>query len=281
MALAEVAHSPASSHRVHPMLELMKPSSFVLINSDAGMYESLGEEYCQLLGDAWGLLMQFVLFCVCMWTLLFKWYLEVPRRRFLVFLLDSSKQIIGSGYLHFANMGFAMLVDSTDAVRHKECAWYWANLVSDCTLGLLIVWIILRLSERCFHYKSGLYSADQQIDWEAQPDYSRWAGQVSVYLLILSIKKLIVGALLWFALPFSVNAGRTATTWVGGPHLQLLFTMVLTPVVMDTFSFWMTDGFLKHHSHSCAPQQVANISGGHTEVSNMHSTSLDCNDPTQ
>lgn len=124
--------------------------------------------------------------------------------------------------------------------------------MTDCTLGLVIVFVVLRISEHCFGYTSGLYSARLDAESASDVDCWRWARQILVYLAIVSLKKLCVVALLWACLPFSMSAGMWAISWTRDPHWQLVFVMVLTPLIMDTFSFWVTDNFLKYVS----PEEV-------------------------
>mmetsp|Transcript_31023 Transcript_31023/g.56381 ORF Transcript_31023/g.56381 Transcript_31023/m.56381 type:complete len:245 (-) Transcript_31023:137-871(-) len=217
----------------------------VLIGAGVAHSESEPQQ-CQVLGDFVGYLMQFVLFCACVSSLLLKWRLERPPRRLVVFLLDSSKQIIGSGWLHALNMITAIY--SVGTTNGDECAWYWVNLMSDCTIGLLVVYSMLRLSESLFEYESGLYYADAADGSDgdiASLDYLRWAKQMAGYLAIVTVKKISVILLLWLCLPYSLRLGIWATQWISNMTARLAFVMVITPIVMDTFSLWVTDSFIK------------------------------------
>lgn len=181
-----------------------------------------------------------------MGSLVLKWWLEVPRRRFKTFLLDTSKQIFGSGWLHCLNMIFA--ITAHNLVSADECAWYWINLMVDCSLGLVIVYSLLSTSEKLFGYESGLYSISKDDQhWEENVDFTRWAAQILGYLLILTVKKLSVTLLLLVLLPYSASLAETCTHWVSNPRIRLFWVMVLTPLVMDTFSYWVSDNFLKYH----------------------------------
>merc|ERR1719198_278759 len=83
-------------------------------------------------------------------------------------------------------------------------------------------------------------------DQEPHVDYSKWFRQIVLYLGIVSVKKIAVVLLIWLLLPHSMNAGVWATQWIGDVHIRLIFVMVITPVFMDTFSFWVTDNFIKY-----------------------------------
>merc|ERR1719387_1195839 len=131
-------------------------------------------QQCNILSDTFGFIVQGLLFGVCVGSLLLKWYMEVPRRKFKIFLLDSSKQIVGAGVIHVLNMACAMWFTELSAGGEEadECAWYWVNIMIDTTFGCIVCWALLKLSELLFGYDSGHYGkgAATGIDWEANPD---------------------------------------------------------------------------------------------------------------
>lgn len=201
----------------------------------------LAGKECRVLGDFFGYALQFFLFCFCMGSLLLKWYCEVPQRRLKVFVMDTSKQCCAAAWLHFLNLILAMKLPGS---KGHQCAWYWVNLMGDSTLGLLIVFLVLRVSESVLGYKSGLYM-DSNTDGEVAPDYCRWIKQILGFMLIVSIKKVVIASFLVGILPWSLHWGVWATGWIRNPNARLAFDMVLTPLVMDTFYFWVTDSFIK------------------------------------
>merc|ERR1719159_1803018 len=95
--------------------ELRRPSfrrSLILLGSP---------QQCNILSDWFGFFVQGALFAVCCGSLLMKWYLENPRRKFKIFLLDSSKQIVGAGVIHCLNMLCAMIFADFDDALADEC----------------------------------------------------------------------------------------------------------------------------------------------------------------
>lgn len=200
---------------------------------------------CHLLGDAVGYLVQMLLFVVCMSSLMIKWRMESPPRTLKVFFLDTSKQICSSGWLHCLNLIIAMRL-RRGSESGDECAWYWVNLMADTTFGLLVVYSTLRLSEKLLGYQSGNYRVPAGTHQQLHVDYSKWLRQIVLYLAIVSVKKIAVVVLIWLLLPHSMNVGIWATHWIGNAHVRLMFVMVITPVFMDTFSFWVTDNFIKY-----------------------------------
>merc|ERR1712007_200739 len=109
---------------------------------------------CQVLGDAFGVLVQGILFVIVVSSLMLKWRLESPRRRIKIFLLDSSKQMVGQGAIHIMNMMCAVVFSGMDTATADECAWYWVNIMIDTTLGVLVSWALLKCTERILGYDS-------------------------------------------------------------------------------------------------------------------------------
>jgi len=202
---------------------------------------------CKVFSGIFSIIVQGLLFLVCSCSLLLKWRFERYRRTLKIFLLDTSKQIVGAGYLHMLNMVFASLQNHGE----DQCAQYWMNLMLDCTLGLVVVWITLRCSEFLCDFSSGYYSVADGIDWENNPNYTRWACQIVGYLCIITVKKTLIYILLWVSNPAALDMAIAATHWIRKGNIRLLYVMIFSPLVMDTFSFWVQDWFLKfqfHHS---------------------------------
>lgn len=203
---------------------------------------------CQVLGDTFGFIVQGLLFSICVGSLLLKWKLEKPQRRFLIFFLDSSKQIAGAGVIHILNMICAMIFSAHEEATADECAWYWVNIMIDTTFGVVVCYWILKASEKLFGYKSGHYGkgASTGIDWVSNPDYWKWFHQISVWCVIVCCMKLVVVAIMWMGHSFWEWAAMLATHWIEDKQRRLIFVMIVTPTCMNMFQFWVTDTFLKY-----------------------------------
>lgn len=201
---------------------------------------------CTIMGDAFDYGVQLLLFFICMGSLLLKWHMEVPQRRLLVFFLDISKQLVSATLFHLINMVFAVAAPSIVGVT-TECEWYWVNLMFDNTFGLFIIFCLLRTSERVFGYKSGMYGEDGvQIDWDNNPDYNTWARQILLYCAItMCAKACSMACVLTWSRSFAW-LGWAGTHWVTNGNLRLLWVMMVTPAIMNTFYFWTADEFLRH-----------------------------------
>mmetsp|Transcript_9783 Transcript_9783/g.17684 ORF Transcript_9783/g.17684 Transcript_9783/m.17684 type:complete len:254 (+) Transcript_9783:122-883(+) len=204
---------------------------------------------CHLLGNFAGTIAQLLLFCLCVTSLLLKWRLEVPSRSLWIFGYDSSKQVLASCWLHLVNLLVAYIFSyvTTGSDHADECASYWATFIINTTLCLMLNYALLRCSERVWHYRSGKYSdAEEESDQTLEPEQTTWAWQIAVYLGIVTVSRLLV--VLMIILPFSEHVasfGVWGTTWIPNLGIRVMWVMVLTPMILDTLSLWITDQFIK------------------------------------
>lgn len=201
------------------------------------------EARCHIFHDRFGYWVQALVGTVAMGTLLLKWQTEKPRRRLPDFLCDSSKQIVGQGVMHLLNMVCAVLFAS----KADECAWYWVNVVLGATVGTLLAYTFLKASERLFGYASGNYGEANKAgaDIESRPGFNQWLMQITIWVGILSVMKLIVVAIMLSFSGFWTRLSMAATLWIQDGQMRLLFVMVATPAVMNTLQVLTMDNFLK------------------------------------
>jgi len=233
-------------------------------------------QQCAILSGTFAMFIQGLLFLLSLVVLLVKWKLEVPPRSLPVFLRDSSKQIIGAGVIHCWNLGLAIVFHhhiETNSEEADECSWYWINIMIDTTLGVGINYCLLRFSEKYLKYDSGKYqdlerqeveiitpldtdpvtqyngennSTRQVISPTSRNKYlSAWAYQILIWLCICSVMKLIVAFIMFIGRHFWAHVGVICTHWIPGGHsYRLVFVMIITPVMMNCFQFYVTDSFL-------------------------------------
>ena len=105
-------------------------------------------------------------------ALLVKRYFEEPKRTWLVWTLDISKQIFSAALAHCINMMLAIMLSE----RHvsDNCDWYFINTASDVIIGVFLCYIILLFVERIasnmeiYELNTGVYIKENslQIDIE-------------------------------------------------------------------------------------------------------------------
>jgi len=209
-----------------------------------------GSAECQVLSGIRGTLVQMLLFFCCLAILFFKFLRDHGGRTFLEFAMDSSKQIIGAGWVHMLNLLAAVMLEATLADQGSECSWYWLNIVLDCTLGLATSYVLLRFltaliqaqaPEHAADFRSGEYSVGAR---KVSP--AVYIKQLVLWLAVLTLMKVCMLTLLVIGSGFFVALAELALWPLSCcPDLQLVYVMVVTPVFFNAFQFWVTDNFLK------------------------------------
>jgi hypothetical protein len=173
---------------------------------------------------------------------------EQPRRKFMVWWLDVSKQGFGATYAHCLNMVIAAYI--VNAVRgdyqlKDQCAWYAMNFFLDTTLGLVLSLILLgmleRIAERCGWsslMNTGVYFGPQAV--------KDWFHQLIAWLIILTLVKVVNVFVLWLFSPLLARLGEFLFRPLqGNIRFELLFVMIMFPGILNVFYFWIADGYLK------------------------------------
>ncbi|KAJ1398068.1 vacuolar membrane protein-domain-containing protein [Ochromonadaceae sp. CCMP2298] len=201
-------------------------------------------EKCRLLGGAFASIVQGILGFICISALVIKRENEVPRRDWYVWFLDVNKQGIGASFGHFANI-FLSVAIAEQLVDADECQWYCVTYVTDSTLGTLLNIAFLRLFEsqvqkypHCTSMRVG--------DYGQPPRLSVWGAQLSVWLAIVILSKIITLGLLYLVgTPANLLVSYVFSVFRDHPQLELLCVMIVIPTILNTLQFWVTDTYLK------------------------------------
>ncbi|KAJ1666992.1 hypothetical protein EV178_001712 [Coemansia sp. RSA 1646] len=204
---------------------------------------------CKLVG-AFSLFVQILVGTLGFSTLIIKRYFEQPRRTWLVWSFDVSKQMISGALMHMANLLVSALrgshqeADAADATN--PCSWYVLNLTLDCTVGILFVAMYLRLYERIAAYM-GLAKELESGDYGTPPSWRRWLKQASIFCASMVSMKLSIIALIAI-FPALVVIGDLVLKPVqmaDSPRLQIVFVMAFWPLALNIFESWVLDQFIK------------------------------------
>ncbi|KAJ7693899.1 vacuolar membrane protein-domain-containing protein [Mycena rosella] len=198
---------------------------------------------CRLLGPI-ALTVQGLMGVLVILSLVYKRHREKPMRLWKIWLFDVSKQIAGQMFVHSVNV-FISDVGSHHS-SSNACVFYFLNVLIDTTLGVGLIYVILRvltsiMSER-FHLKgfeSGIYGNP--------PSFKYWLRQAAIYVLALTTMKFLVIALMAL-LPGLFTLGAWLLSWTStgeGDALQVIFTMGVFPILMNILQFWLIDSIVK------------------------------------
>jgi len=213
-------------------------------------YEEEASEYCKVYDtdDFFTAFVQILLALIALFSLFVKRQNEVPRREFMTWWLDVSKQGIGAIYVHCLNMITASIISHNvrgDYELEDQCAWYAINYFFDTTVGLVLSLIILKIAlglakqrnvESLMH--SGVY--------EGEDGMQHWWHQLIFWVAILTLCKIILLFLLWvFSPALAIMGNFLFKPLEGNNQLELVFVMIILPGVLNVFYFWIADGYLK------------------------------------
>ncbi|NWT40857.1 STIMA regulator, partial [Rissa tridactyla] len=73
------------------------------------------------------------------------------RRPWRIWFYDTSKQGIGALFIHFAN------VFLSDLTEEDPCSLYLINFILDATLGMLLIWLGVKVVSWMVHRKKYTY----------------------------------------------------------------------------------------------------------------------------
>ncbi|OBZ84551.1 hypothetical protein A0J61_07399 [Choanephora cucurbitarum] len=206
------------------------------------------EAGCQLL-DSFAIFVQIVLASLAFSTLYIKRQRESPQRPLLIWLFDISKQLIGGGIVHTLNIVASHLFGRSleDESESNPCVWYFLNILIDTTFGVLIIWAVLSVVKRLANFyrlkgfQSGVYGSPPLGN-----QLRVWAKQLGAYVLALVVMKLVV-VILFSLCPWLETLGEWVLSWtMGNYRLQVLFVMLVFPLMMNIIQFWIVDTIVKN-----------------------------------
>eukprot|EP01056_Protomagalhaensia_sp_Gyna25_P000218 Protomagalhaensia_sp_Gyna_25__217@NODE_10_length_9035_cov_36_916852_g6_i2_p6_GENE_NODE_10_length_9035_cov_36_916852_g6_i2NODE_10_length_9035_cov_36_916852_g6_i2_p6_ORF_typecomplete_len264_score30_20STIMATE/PF12400_8/3_4e32_NODE_10_length_9035_cov_36_916852_g6_i227733564 len=222
---------------------------------------------CVLFNDS-GWYVQILLGILSFASLLGKRWMERPRRTWLIFCFDAGKQAIGSLFAHSLNLSFAFGQSEFTEGPGDACDYYWLNIMLDTTLGVFIAYITLMAILSTPLVKGRLGVPITRYGYYGNPPEMRlWAFQLLVWLGVIAIMKFII--LLFLVVGqnmFEAVAQLVLLPVHYSPNAKLLVVMILTPIVMNTFQYWITDNFIKFN-------EISYPSGASPHVGNLHEDS--------
>lgn len=227
---------------------------------------------CKLLSGGFAYAVQAGLAAICLSTLLVKRWRESPRRPWLVWGFDLSKQIFSSGLQHFANIMFGVLFANSSRSGASECAWYFVLYVITSTAAVFVVTLGMRLQARLVvRYNLRILRTGE---YGSPPNWRPWLAQLLVWGLIGISEKFITTPMLMIP-PIHTQLGRLAEYLEGPvkryPHTELVLVMVCAPALMNIFSVVVFDNIMKrtkprsstlHAPGDTTPPQVVFGGGG-------------------
>ncbi|KAF8860791.1 hypothetical protein BDZ45DRAFT_800491 [Acephala macrosclerotiorum] len=224
---------------------------------------------CRLLGP-FAIFVQGALGVLALTALVYKRWRERPQRPLKIWFFDVSKQVVGSVLVHIANLLMSMLssgqfsiavapatvstgverrmIDSQGNYKPNPCSFYLLNLAIDTTIGIPILIFLLRILTALFamtpvgnpreSIESGNYGNPPRPWW--------WFKQSIIYFIGLMGMKVCV-LIIFLVLPWISRVGDWALKWTEGDEvLQVIFVMLVFPVIMNATQYYIIDSFIKN-----------------------------------
>lgn len=199
---------------------------------------------CTLLGGAFNNLVQVGLAAAAVITLIYKRQTERPRRLWIVWAFDASKQAWAGLLQHLVNLAFGMLFASVKGSEASECAWYLLNFAISVACGIFILHFTMKLYKWVVE-RWNLYLL-RSGDYGTPPNWKPWLAQLLAWGFLASAEKLVTAAFVIIPLhPYLDRLGA----WVERPlrpypHIELLVVMVAAPVLLNILFFWAIDNII-------------------------------------
>uniref|UniRef100_A0A1A7WVJ6 Transmembrane protein 110, like n=2 Tax=Iconisemion striatum TaxID=60296 RepID=A0A1A7WVJ6_9TELE len=207
------------------------------------------------LTDRFGVLIQAVLAVVAFSTLMLKRFREPVgiRRPWRIWFFDTSKQAIGALFIHFANVFLSTLT------KEDPCSLYLMNFLLDATLGMLVIWLAVKLVSKLVEYKQwGLLVFGEYGD---PPQAAAWLGQCGVYLLIMVLEKGVISLVL--LIPGWSKLQEVLLSYIANPQLELALVMLIVPFIVNSIMFWVVDSLtMRKHKTMKSLDDSCGSSGG-------------------
>lgn len=188
------------------------------------------------LTDKFGVLIQGLLGIVAFSTLMLKRFREPRgvRRPWRIWFYDTSKQAIGSLFIHFANVFLSTFT------KEDPCSLYLMNFLLDATLGMLVIWLALKLVSKLVEYKQ--WTVLVLGEYGDPPQAAAWLGQCGIYLLIMVLEKGVVSLVL--LIPGWSDLQEVLLDYIANPQLELVLVMLIVPFIVNAIMFWVVDSLM-------------------------------------
>lgn len=193
------------------------------------------------------------------------------RRTWIVWIFDVSKQVIGAMGVHVFNLLLLILKaapdpDGLSASDNIDCGddcgdpcdWYFLSIVLDCTIGVYILYLVLRGLSYVLKQKlqvtqidSGEYGPDPY-----KPSTRAYLKQLAVYFgAVMVTKFLIYGFVECFETELLWVTSHVLLAWLDEypNEFEIFVVMFVVPVCMNCLQLILVDNFIQdqviHHSN--------------------------------
>lgn len=237
------------------------------ICNSAYLHSSQANDDCNLLGRV-GIAVQIAITVVCAVVFLCVWFFETPRRPFLTWLFDISKQVVGAAYGKLYNIAQSIVFASLLRIsndQNDQCVWYLMSITMDCFFLTFLLWganNFMRpiLLERCGidigDYDDPMDRTAANADVEESKENREacppgqvrmWLLQMGIWIALITVVRLFMSGLLFLIQHqvYKFHEGIFIMLGLHDRHSKLVFAVLIYPIFADTFQIVVQDNFLK------------------------------------
>jgi Na+/melibiose symporter-like transporter len=227
---------------------------------------------CNLLGRV-GIAVQVGITIVCAVVFLAVWFCETPRRPFLTWLFDISKQVVGAAYGKLYNIAQSVIFAEWFRVsldHQDQCVWYLMSISLDCFFLTFLLWGANSFMRPILLERFGIDIGEYDESIERRPSDTdsvddkksenvrelcppgqvrQWLVQVGIWLSIITVVRLFMSTLLFFVQQrvYEFHADIFTALGLVSRTSKLIFAVLIYPIFADTFQIVVQDSFLKKH----------------------------------
>ena len=140
------------------------------------------------------------------------------------------------------------------------------SYIIDTSLGLILAILMLGWLDQVANARHWTALKDSGV-YTGQSATCHWMAQVTAWLVILTITKLIICAFMWIcSAPLAAIGGLLFAPLQGNIRFELVFVMILFPGLLNVIYFWIADSFLKAKKEHAAAHEPQDGDDDHTTM---------------
>ncbi|TPX39484.1 hypothetical protein SeMB42_g06355 [Synchytrium endobioticum] len=199
---------------------------------------------CDLIGP-FAVFTQVSLATLAFSSLLYKRHREKPKRPWVIWFFDTSKQAFAAACIHFANVTLSLIRGGNNREVTNPCVWYFLNILVDTTIGVVFLWAYLRLLNNLVTYlrmrdlTSGIYGNPPRIRAflrQLTLFTLAWAMVKASVVVLLDIFPFLAGLASLLLKPFE---------YADDTRLEVFVVMFAFPLIMNVLQAWLIDNVIK------------------------------------
>ena len=220
---------------------------------------------CKLISGLFAWFVTGLLAAICLAVLLYKRWRESPRRPWVVWFFDLSKQAFSSTLQHFANVFFGVILAEGGVA--SPCAWYFVLYVITSIAAVFIVALGMRV--QLWLVRRYNWTLLRTGDYGTPPNWRPWLAQLLAWGFIGLSEKFISTPTLLIP-PIHKSLGKLAA-WLERPlllypHTELILVIVIAPICINVFVVVIFDNIMKRQKGSAG---TGNSSSGRRDDGEM------------